>query len=155
MANSFQSYSLALLTLVTNQEDVDDNPPLGIAIRRDGTDISSFNMPAHNLLRLMIEHSPSPEVVARQFMTELGRCDYDDVITHGDALSTLNDKFYVEYYVQVNLLNSDRSSSPTDWAVVAHGIITQNNVKMDTLTSLAALYLNDLVIQCRVQCNIY
>ena len=153
--NTLQSYALALLTLWRNQEGADGpNPPLGWAFRLE-TQTSIYNLAAHRLLPALIEHSPSPEVVARQFMTELGRCDYDDVITHGDALSTLNDKFYVEYYVQVNLLNSDRSSSPTDWAVVAHGIITQNNVKMDTLTSLAALYLNDLVIQCRVQCNIY
>lgn len=45
MANSLQSYAVALLTLVRlgSQEDVNDNPHLGVAIRRDGTDISSLN----------------------------------------------------------------------------------------------------------------
>ena len=92
MANSFQSYALALLTLVGNQENVNDNP-LGIVIRCDGTD--SSNMPAHNLLRLLIEHSPSPETIARLFMVQLARCEIPAVKNLGNTLSTLRDTFHV------------------------------------------------------------
>ena len=76
MANSFQFYALALLALVKNQDDVDDNPSLGIAIRHDGiVGSSSFNVPAHHLLRLLIVHSPSPEMIARLFIVQLAKCE--------------------------------------------------------------------------------
>jgi hypothetical protein len=92
MANSFRSYALALLTLVRNQDDVNDNP-LGIVIRRDGTD-SSPNMPAHKLLRLLIEHSPSPETIARLFMVQLARCENPAVKILGNA-----PLLYVIYFI--------------------------------------------------------
>jgi len=95
MANSFQSYALALLTYVRSQEDVNDDPPLGIAIRRDATDIS-FNMPAHNLLRFLIEYSPSPETIARLFIAELANCEIPAVKYLGNALSTLRDTFHAK-----------------------------------------------------------
>ena len=85
METSFQSYALALLTSVGSQEDVNhDNLPLKIAIRHDhGTlamaDTSSFNMPARSLLRFLIEHSPSPETIARLFIAELARCEIPTV----------------------------------------------------------------------------
>jgi hypothetical protein len=104
MANSFQSYALALLTSVRNQEDVDDNPPLGIAIRRDVTDSPSFNMPAHNLLRLLIVHSPDPETIARLFMVQLARCEIIAVKNLGNALSTLRDTFQIKYYIYKSTL---------------------------------------------------
>jgi hypothetical protein len=117
MANSFQSYVLALLTLVRNQEDVNDNPALGIAIRHDA-DTSSFNMPAHNLLGLLIEHSPSPETIARLFIAELASCEIPAVKDLGNALSTLRDTFHAKYYMQVNTLNSSgRSVTPGDRAM--------------------------------------
>ena len=151
MENTLQSYALALLTLWRNQEGADwQNPPLGWAFRWH-TKRSIYTLAAHRLLQALVEHSPSPEVVAQQFMTELGQCGNDNVIVHGDALSTLSDKFYVEYYVQVNLLNSDRFSSPAGWAAAVHRTITDNNINMNTLTDLAARYLNDLIIPCRVQ----
>jgi hypothetical protein len=135
MANSFQSYALALLTLVRNQEDVNDNPPLGIAIRRDGTD-SSFNMPAHNLLRFLIEHSPSPEPIARLFIAELARCEIPAVKYLGNALSTLRDRFHVKYHMQAKTLNScGRSVSPGDWAMAAQGGIRQTGGIMKPLRS--------------------
>jgi hypothetical protein len=102
MANSFQSYALALLTLLRNQEDVDDDPPLGIA-RRVETDIRvssrSFNMPAHDLLRLLLEHSLSPETLGKLFITELARCEIPAVKSLGNALPTLlRDSFHVKHY---------------------------------------------------------
>ncbi|KAF8497140.1 hypothetical protein F5888DRAFT_1889780 [Russula emetica] len=123
MANSFQSYALALLTLLRNQEDVNDNPPLGIAIRRDDTDSSSsFNMPAHNFLRILIEHSPSPETLARLFIAEL-------------ASQHLN--------------SSDRSVSPDDWAIAVQGEIRQTGGNMTPLTDLASFSLTCLSIGFR------
>jgi hypothetical protein len=155
MANSFQSYALALLTLVRNQEDVNDNPPFGIAIRRD-TDTSSINMPAHNLLRLLIEHSPSPETISRLFIAELARCDIPAVKNLGNALSTLRDTFHVKYYMQVNTLDSsDRSVDPGDWAMVVQAEIRQTGGDMTPLTDLASFSLTCLVIGCRWQWNLY
>jgi hypothetical protein len=72
MANSFQSYALALLTYVRSQEDVNDNPPLGIAIRRDATDISFI------------------------FIAELAKCEIPAVKYLGNALSTLRDTFHAK-----------------------------------------------------------
>ena len=158
MANSFQSYALALLTLVRNQEDVNDNPPLGIAIRRDsdGAD-SSFNMPAHDVLRLLIVHSPSPETIARLFMVQLARCEIPAVKNLGNAISTLRDTTHVQYYMQVNILiSSDRSVNPGDWAMAVREEIRPTGGIMKPLTDLASFSLN-CVIGCRVQpeCGLY
>lgn len=132
MANSFQSYALALLTLVRSQEVINNNPPLGVAIRRDGTDISSLNIPAHNLLRFLIEHSPSPETIARLFIAELVRCEIPAV------------KFFV------NTLNSSgRSVSPGDWAMAVQAEIRQTGGTMKPLTDPASFSLTSLVIGFR------
>jgi hypothetical protein len=161
MENSFQSYALALLTSVGSQEDVNhDNPPLEIAIRRDGTlavaDTSSFNMPARSLLRFLIEHSPSPETIARLFITELARCEIPAVKYLGNALSTLCDAFRVKYYMQVNTLNSSgRSVSPDDWAVAVQAEIRQTGEIMKHLTDPASFSLTCLIVGCRVQWNLY
>ncbi|KAF8497136.1 hypothetical protein F5888DRAFT_1889776 [Russula emetica] len=143
-----QSYALSLLTLMGNQEGTnEDNPPLGWALHLE-TQSSVFNLAAHRLLRTLIEHSPSPEAVAQQFMTELARCENSAVIDLGDALSTLCDTFYVEYYVQVDSLNSDRSISPANWAAAVYKELSRNG-NISPLTNLAVLYLNDLVIPFR------
>jgi hypothetical protein len=155
MANSFRSYVLALLALVKNQEDVNDNPALGIAIRHD-TDTSSFNMPAHKLLGLLIEHSPSPETIARLFIAELARCEIPAVKDLGNALSTLRDTFHAKYHMQVNTLNSsDRSVSPGDWAMTVQAEIRQAGGNMTPITDLASFSLTCLVIACRVPWNLY
>ncbi|KAF8497138.1 hypothetical protein F5888DRAFT_328741 [Russula emetica] len=130
MANSFQSYALALLTLVRNQEDVNDNPPLGIAIRRNGTDSCPFNMPAHSLLRFLIEHSPSPE--ARLFIAELARCEIPAV-----------------KYLVKTLNSCGRSVSPGDWAIAVQGGIRQTGGIKKPLTDLASFSLTCLVIGFR------
>jgi len=152
--NTLRSYAIALLTLMGNQEGAnEDNPPLGMALHCE-TQLSMFNLAAHRLLRTLIEHSPSPEAVAQQFVTELAECEKSAVIDLGDALSTLCDAFYVEYYyMQVTSLNSDRSVSLANWvAAVYEGLSRDGNIS--PLTNLAILYLNDLVIPCRVQCII-
>jgi hypothetical protein len=157
-ANSFQSYALALLTLARNQEDVNDNPSLRIATRRDGTDDSSFNMPAaHNLLRLLIEHSPSPESMARLFMVELARCKIPAVKNLGNVvLSALHDTTsHIKYYMQVKTLNSsDRSVSPGDWAIAVREEIRHTGIIMKPLTDFASFSLI-CVIGCRLQCNLH
>jgi len=156
MANSFQSYALALLTLVRSQKDVNDNPPLGIAIRRDATDLSSFNMPAQNLLQFLIEHSPSPETMARLFIAELARCEIPAMKYLGNALSTLRDTFHVKHYMLVNTLNSsDHSVSPGDWAMAVQAEIRQTGGIMKPLTDPASFALTCLVTGCRVQWNLY
>jgi len=110
-----QSYALALLKLMGNQEGAEDNPPLGWALHLE-TQSSVFNLAAHRLMQTLIEHSPSPEAVAQQFMTGLAQCENSAVVDLGDALSIFCDTFYVEYYVQVDSLNCDRSVSPANWA---------------------------------------
>jgi hypothetical protein len=155
MTNSFQSYALALLTLVRNQEDV--NPPLGIAIRRDATDFSSFNTPAHNLLRLLIEHFPSPETIATLFIAELARCEIPGAVrTLGNALPILRETFHVKYYMQVNTLNSSgRPVSPSEWAMAVQAGIRQTGGIMKPLTDPASFPLTCLAIGCMVPWNLY
>ena len=106
METSFQSYALALLTSgsMGSQEDVNhDDPPLEIAIRHDhGTlavaDTSSFNIPARSLLRFLIEHSPSPETIARLFIAELARCEIPTVKYLGKCA------FYSMRYISCRIL---------------------------------------------------
>jgi hypothetical protein len=50
-------------------------------------------------------------------------------------------------------LNSDRSVSLANWAAAVYEELSRNGNKLP-LTNLAVLYLNDLVIPCRVQRNI-
>jgi hypothetical protein len=140
---------------VRSQEVINNNPPLGVAIRRDGTDISSLNIPAHNLLRFLIEHSPSPETIARLFIAELVRCEIPAVKFFGNTLFTLRDTFHVKYYMQVNTLNSSgRSVSPGDWAMAVQAEIRQTGGTMKPLTDPASFSLTSLVIGCRVQWNL-
>lgn len=95
--HTLQSYSLALLTLMGNQDADKENPPLGWAFCWERQS-SIYNLANHSLLRALIENPPSPEAdqeVARQFMTALKKCKNSNVINLGDALSTLCDPFYV------------------------------------------------------------
>ena len=96
MKNTTQSYALALLTLMGNQEcdKDDDNPPLGWALHLS----SVFNLAAHRLLRALIEQSPSPETVAQQFLMELEKCENPAVVDLGEMLFLLLccDPFYVK-----------------------------------------------------------
>jgi hypothetical protein len=64
--------------------------------------------------------------------------------------------FYVEYYMQVNTLYHTRPirQSPHDWAAAVYGHLTRDGGEISHLTGLATYYLNNLVIPCRVQCNI-
>lgn len=57
--------------------------------------------------------------------------------------------------MQVDTLDSGCSVSPGDWAVAVQEEIKQNGGNLKPLMSLAELYLNALVIPCKVQCNIY
>jgi hypothetical protein len=64
------SYPLLLLTLM--KEDNESFPnPLGTAERMPD---SSFKVPAHRLLLALLEHSPSPDTIAREFLVELRNC---------------------------------------------------------------------------------
>ena len=155
MENTPQSYyALALLKLMGNQEcDNENNPPLGWALHLE-TPSSVYNLAAHKLLRTLIEHSPSPETVAQQFLTELERSENPAVADLGDAVSTLCDPFYVKYYAQVGSLNGDHSVSPDDWAADLNNELLENGGNTSFVANLANYYLTHLVIPCRVQCNI-
>jgi len=93
-----QSYPLALLTLVGNQYVQnganEDHAPFGMAMRLD-TRRRKYRQTAHRLLRTLIEHAPSPEAVAREFLNELANCENPAVESLGDAVSILCDTFYV------------------------------------------------------------
>ena len=71
----------------------------------------------------------------------------------------LYDTFYVtkKYYAQVGKLigeSPDRSESPDDWAVKVDEELTANGGNMSFVKSLAEFFLTNLVIACKVQCNI-
>ena len=153
--NTLQSYVLALLTLMGNLPGADtENPPLGTAIRlfAPGSQ-TTYYQPAHTLLQALIEHSPSPETVAQQFLTELIKCENSVVQELGDVVSTLCDLFYVKYYAQVGYLDGDRSRSPDGWAADVNNELNENARGLSSVTDLASYYLTHLVIASRVQCN--
>ena len=154
--NTPRSYALALLTLMGDQEGANgENPPLGIALRWE-TQSSVYNLHAHRLLKALIDHPPNPEgnqVVVQEFMTELTKCENSVVIDLGDALSTSSDTFYVDYYVQVNSLNTDSSVDPANWAAAVYEGLSHSGGRVP-LKNLAEKYLNTLVIPSTAQCNI-
>ena len=47
--------------------------PLGLA-KRAGAESSTFNLPAHTLLKALITHAPSSATIAKEFLSELGKC---------------------------------------------------------------------------------
>jgi len=81
MANTLQSYALALLTSMS----------LGTAtLVHLGIGTTAFDVPANNLLHALIEHSPSPETMAQEFMAELGKCEIIAVKNLGDTPISLH-----------------------------------------------------------------
>jgi hypothetical protein len=78
-------YPRALLALMGKENDIMENPPLGTAGHL-GTQTSTFDVPAHKLLQAVIEHSLSPEIIAQEFLVELGKCEIVAVKKSGDAL---------------------------------------------------------------------
>ena len=92
-------YPLALLELMNQQEDAVENPPLGIA-KRAGVEVSVFNIPAHRLLKALINHSPSPEAMAKEFLKELGKCGVDSVSQFGEVFIVLQPYLH---YLNVSL----------------------------------------------------
>ena len=70
--DSLAPYPLALLQLMREQASA-EILPLGMATRV-GVEKSAFNVPAHRLLEALINHAPSPDTIAREFLVELGKC---------------------------------------------------------------------------------
>ena len=70
--DSLAPYPLALLQLMREQASA-EILPLGMATRV-GVEKSAFNVPAHRLLEALINYSPSPDTIAREFLVELGKC---------------------------------------------------------------------------------
>ena len=127
------------------------NAPLGMAMRLE-TQQAIYHQTAHSFLKALIEHSPSPEALARQLLEELAKCQNRAVKTSGDAVSTLCDLFYPKYDAQVDNLigeSPDRSVSPDDWAVKVNDELIENGGDISSVTWLANSYLTNLVIACR------
>jgi hypothetical protein len=78
-----QSYALALLNLMARQENAIDNLPLGTA-RCIRAQTSTLDVPARKLLQAVIQYSPCPEKMARQFLVALEKC-FVRVKNSGDA----------------------------------------------------------------------
>jgi hypothetical protein len=81
-------YPLALLDLMNEQDGAAENPPLGFA-KRAGLETSVFNMPAHRILKALIDHSPSPEAMAKEFLKELSKCGIEIVHQFGEIVILL------------------------------------------------------------------
>jgi hypothetical protein len=71
--NPIESYPLALLKLMGKQADAQTCPPLGMA-KCLGVENLILRMAAHKLLEAVIEHSPHPAMIAREFLAQLGKC---------------------------------------------------------------------------------
>jgi len=103
-----ESYVLELLKLIGRQDDAMENPPMGFA-RRAGAETSTFDVPAHKLLQALIEHSPSPKTMAREFLVELVRCEDLAVKELGSVP--------LPYAVVVSVIECLSKSTP--WTVIA------------------------------------
>jgi hypothetical protein len=83
-----QPYALTLLRLMGNQwQDHGTNeeePPFGWAMRLE-TKQSKYSLTAHRLLIALIENSPFPDTVAKQFLSKLANCNNRAVEDLGDA----------------------------------------------------------------------
>jgi len=144
-----ESYILELLELMGRKDNSMENPPLGFA-RRTGAETSTFDVPAHKLLTALIEHSPSPKTVARDFLVELVKCEISAVRELGDVpLPYIVVVILIEYFVQVYTLDSDRPASPSDWAAIVYQELSQNDGNTTYLTAFASYYLSHLVIAFR------
>ena len=82
MGSQIVTCPLALLKLMDEDDGSAGQPPLGIA-RRFDVESSTFNLPAHRLLKALITHAPSPETIAKQFLFKLGKCEIPLVETLG------------------------------------------------------------------------
>ncbi|KAI9510211.1 hypothetical protein F5148DRAFT_1147755 [Russula earlei] len=136
--DSLATYILALLELMGRKDGSVDNPPLGLATPA-GAISSTFDVPAHKLLHALIEHSPSPETISREFMVELARCEISAVKQLGDALLPLS----------VDDLDRDHSVSPSDWASIVHQELRQTAGNTTYLTALASHYFSHLIVAFR------
>ncbi|KAF8313010.1 uncharacterized protein EI90DRAFT_3136974 [Cantharellus anzutake] len=124
-----ESYALVLLKVMGKRNNV-EHPLLGFA-SRNGTQSSTFNVPAHKLLEAVIEYSPSSETITGEFSVELRKCGILAVKGFVDAL------------------DNDRSVNLDDWAAIVHQELEQNNSNTTYLTELASYYLTHLIIAFR------
>ena len=74
-------YPLALLHLIGEGASA-EYLPLGMATRV-GVEQSAYNVTAHHLLEAFINHAPSPDTIAREFLVELGKCGISAVESLG------------------------------------------------------------------------
>ena len=79
-------YPIALLQLMREHVST-DNLPLGTATWA-GVESSVFHVPAHRLLEALLNHAPSPDPIAREFLVELGKCGISVVKTLGSFCSS-------------------------------------------------------------------
>jgi len=96
-----------------------------------GAETSTFDVPAHKLWQALIENSPSPETMAREFLTELVKCGI------------------LAVHQLVDALDSDSPANPHDWAAIVHHELGQNGGNKAYITDLASYYLSNLIIAFR------
>ncbi|KAI0272146.1 hypothetical protein BGY98DRAFT_167201, partial [Russula aff. rugulosa BPL654] len=131
--NTLRSYALTLLTLIGNQQNVEENPLFGEAMRLD-TGHTIYRQTSHRVLQALIEYSPSPETIVKQFLEGLMKCKISDVET-----------------LAASLLNGDRSVGPNEWAAGVCNRLNENKGDRDisAVESLANYYLNSLILPFR------
>ncbi|KAF5373480.1 hypothetical protein D9615_009461 [Tricholomella constricta] len=123
-------FPLALLELIDENGSV-DNPPLGMA-KRSGVQTSSYNVPAHRLLHALIEHAPSPDTMAREFLEVLMACRIKDV---EESVRTV--------------LDGTCTNAPQDWGASMHQLLEGSYGDLTSLKDLSSHYLSHLVIAFR------
>ncbi|KAF8497137.1 hypothetical protein F5888DRAFT_1906980 [Russula emetica] len=129
--NTLRSYSLALLTLMGNEPGAEDDPPFGWAMRLVKT-TTVYSQAAHKIFQALIEYSPSPDTVARDFLTELAKCE------NAVVADLVNE-----------LLAGDRSASPDDWAAYVNNDLKENGGNISSVTSLANYFVTNLIVAFR------
>ena len=140
-------YPLALLELIREQAPA-DSLPLGMATRV-GLEKSAFNVPAHRFLEALINHAPSPDTIAGEFLVELGKCGLSVVETLGSMFrSPTRADLADPCFKAEEVYNCTCTDAPCDWAVTVHQQLQEPGANITGLTQLATHYFSHLVIAC-------
>ena len=140
-------YPLALLELIREQAPA-DSLPLGMATRV-GLEKSAFNVPAHRFLEALINHAPSPDTIAGEFLVELGKCGLSVVETLGSMFrSPTRADLADPCFKAEEVYNCTCTDDPCDWAVTVHQQLQEPGADFTKLTQLATHFFSHLVIAC-------
>ncbi|KAF5387116.1 hypothetical protein D9615_001639 [Tricholomella constricta] len=131
MVSQVATYPLALFKLMDEEDTSAKQPPLGFA-KRAGTESSTFNVPAHSLLKALVSHAPSAETMAKEFLAELGKCG-------NPLVETLAEEAY----------QGICTTAPDEWADIVHQKLQESPGDLSNITQLGSHYLSHLVIPFR------